>query len=190
MIQIAIFASGSGTNAVNIYKYFKHSDNIKIGLIITDNPSAGILVKAKELLIPTEIVDKEIRNSFKIVDLLNSYNIDFIVLAGYLKLIPSLLLTAYPNKIINIHPSLLPKYGGKGMYGMFVHQEVIKDAASYSGITIHIVNEQYDKGKILVQKSFPLTGINNADKLAKEIHHYEYFYYPITIEAYLKTQFI
>lgn len=190
MINIAIFASGSGTNAVNIYQYFKLSNNIKIGVILSDNPEAGILEKAKYLGIPTEIADKATRNSSKIVEILASYKIDFIVLAGYLKLISPLLLAAYPNRIVNIHPSLLPNYGGKGMYGSHVHEAVIKDAANYSGITVHVVNEQYDKGKILVQKAFSLGGIEDAEKLASEIHQYEYQYFPVTIEAYLATLFI
>jgi len=187
VIKIAIFASGSGTNAVNINEYFNQSSSINIGVIITDNPSAGILEKAKLLSIPTEIVDKEARNSSKIVSLLKQYKIDFVVLAGYLKLIPPVLIKAYPNKIVNIHPALLPNYGGKGMYGMHVHQAVINNKATHSGITIHVVNEQYDKGKILVQKAFSLKGIHNAEQLANEIHQYEYHYYPRVIEAYIKS---
>ena len=189
MIQIAIFASGNGTNAVNIHHYFNSTDKIKIGVVVTDNPAAGIIEKAKALSIPVEIADKEVRNSTKIVDILKQYKVDFIVLAGYLKLIPASLVAAYPGKIVNIHPSLLPNYGGKGMYGMHVHRAVINDAATHSGITIHVVNEQYDKGKILVQKAFSLSGINNAERLAKEIHQYEYRYFPITIEAYIGTLF-
>ena len=187
MIQIAIFASGSGTNAVNIYQYFNQSKNINIGVIITDNPTAGIIEKARQLSIPVEIVDKATRTSTEIVELLDSYAIDFIVLAGYLKLIPPVLIKAYPNKIVNIHPALLPNYGGKGMYGMHVHQAVINNKATHSGITIHVVNEQYDKGKILVQKAFSLKGIHNAEQLANEIHQYEYQYYPRVIEAYIKS---
>jgi phosphoribosylglycinamide formyltransferase-1 len=190
VVKIAIFASGSGTNAVNIYNYFFNSSSIKVGLIVTDNPLAGIIEKAHQLDIPVEIVNKEIRNSNQLVAIMSSYSIDFIVLAGYLKLINPLLLAAFPNKIVNIHPSLLPKYGGKGMFGMHVHQAVIAHDEPRSGITIHIVNEQYDKGKILVQKAFPLTGINNAESLAKSIHQYEYKYYPATIEAYIKSLFI
>lgn len=154
MIKIALFASGSGTNAENIVNYFKNNANIKISLIASNNSEAYVLQRAKKLSVPTLVFNRnDFYKSDKILDYLKQKDIDFIVLAGFLWLIPSNLTKNYVNKIINIHPALLPAYGGKGMYGGKVHESVILNNEKQSGITIHYVNERYDEGKIIFKKN-------------------------------------
>jgi len=150
MIRIAIFASGSGSNAQNITEYFSKNPNISISLILANKPDAYVLKRADNLNIPSFIFsNKELQNTEIVINKLKEFDIDFIVLAGFLLKIPSSLTTAFPNKIINIHPALLPKYGGKGMYGINVHNAVVENKEKESGITIHFVNENYDEGQII-----------------------------------------
>jgi len=184
--KIAIFASGSGSNTENIYDYFKANDKVEISLILTNNSTAKVIERANRLAIPYEIFDREtFYQTTKIVDLLKSKNIDLLVLAGFLWLIPEQLVKAFPNKIINIHPALLPKYGGKGMYGDKVHESVIENKETESGITIHYVNEKYDEGNIIFQAKCEISPTDKPKDLAKKIHGLEYQYFPIVIEKML-----
>lgn len=184
MKKLAIFASGTGSNAAKIIEYFSEpGKQIKISLIVCNNPNAGVLHIASKNFIPTLIINKELffsDNAY--LPQLKQYEIDYIVLAGFLWKIPNKLIAAYPNKIINIHPALLPKYGGKGMYGDNVHKAVIENKETQSGITIHFVNEQYDEGKIIFQTSCNIDKNDTAETLAKKIHVLEHKHYAEVIE--------
>lgn len=182
MIHLVIFASGSGSNAENISNFFKSNNQVKIDLIATNNSKAGVIERAKRLKIPCLVFDKSDFESGKLLKLDAIKNADLIILAGFLLKIPKNFIKAFPNKIINIHPALLPKYGGKGMYGDRVHQSVITNNEKESGISIHYVNENYDEGAVIFQKSFPLDADETPDSLAQKIHQLEYQYFPIVID--------
>jgi phosphoribosylglycinamide formyltransferase-1 len=181
--NIAIFASGAGTNAVNIVRYFSEKQTANIALVVCNNPVAGVLKIAEQNNLPVVILQKEkfFRGDGYVPELKNSA-IDFIVLAGFLWKLPSILINAYRNKIINIHPALLPKHGGKGMYGSFVHEAVISSREQESGITIHFVDEFYDNGKIIFQTTCPVYETDTTETLAKRIHELEYKYFPVVID--------
>ena len=184
--NIAIFASGEGTNAQTIIDYFKSSQKIKIALVVSNKSTANVLNRAKNNNIPTLIIDK---HSFcetnDVIDVLKNANIDLIVLAGFLWMIPVNLVKEFPNKIVNIHPALLPKFGGKGMFGMNVHNAVIKAKEKESGISIHFVNEKYDEGKIIAQHKCEVLENDTTEALANKIHALEYIHFPKTIENLL-----
>jgi len=182
MIKIAIFASGNGSNTQRIYEYFKNNDSVQIELILCNNSNAGVINRCKELKIKYIIFDKFDLNSNKVIDYLKFYRIDFIVLAGFLLLIPGHIIKEFNKKIINIHPALLPKYGGKNMYGMKVHESVINNKEKESGITIHFVNENYDEGDIIFQKSCSIEEKDTSLALSSKIHELEYQYFPKIIE--------
>lgn len=183
MIRIAIFASGSGSNAENIINYFEDNDEISVTLLLTNNSEAGIVKRAKKLNIPILIFTKKNFNeSTQIIDILINQKIDWIILAGFLWLVPSPMISAFPNKIINIHPALLPKYGGKGMWGHFVHEAVVSNKEIESGITIHLVNEKYDEGEILFQAKCDILETDTALEVANKIHELEQQYFPVIIE--------
>ena len=185
MKKIAIFASGSGTNAQNIIEYFldKYDKNI-VDLILSNKPEAYVLERAKNFGIPTIVFTREqLNQTDEIVKLLIVRDIYLIVLAGFLWLIPQNILQAFPNRIINIHPALLPKYGGKGMYGMNVHKTVLENRESESGISIHYVNEEYDKGDIIFQAKCKVESGDTPESLAKRIHALEYEHYPKVVES-------
>ena len=185
--HIAIFASGTGTNAQAIINHFKNSSSVKIALIISNKPDAGVLKITEKENIPSIIIDKEkFFRGNAYVDELKEKKIDFIVLAGFLWKIPSALIKAYPNKIINIHPALLPKYGGKGMYGHHVHETVIVNKEKESGITIHFVDELYDHGSIIFQATCSIDENDTADILAGKIHKLEHENFPRVIEEVVK----
>jgi phosphoribosylglycinamide formyltransferase-1 len=188
-ITIAIFASGAGSNAQKIIDHFRHHPTIKIGLIVCNKEGAGVLLIAKKEAIPFLIIDKErfFRGDAFVADL-QQYHIDFIVLAGFLWKIPVKLIQAYPNKIVNIHPALLPKYGGKGMYGNFVHEAVIAANETESGITIHYVDELYDHGGVVFQASCVIDTSDTPETLAKKIHSLEHLHYPKIIEEVVKLR--
>lgn len=184
--RIAIFASGSGSNAENIYDYFKGNGKVEISLILTNNSNAKVIERAKRLAISYKVFDREMfYQTTKIVDLLKNKQIDLIVLAGFLWLIPERMVKAFPDKIINIHPALLPKYGGKGMYGDKVHETVIANHEKESGITIHFVNERYDDGNIIFQAKCEISPTDKPEDLAKKIHELEYKHFPKVIEKLL-----
>ena len=184
--NIAIFASGEGTNAQTIIDYFKSSKDVKIALIVSNKSTANVLNRAKNNNIATLIIDKHsFSETNDVIDVLKKCNIDLIVLAGFLWMIPANLVKAFPDKIVNIHPSLLPKFGGKGMYGMNVHKAVIAAKEKESGITIHFVNEEYDKGKIISQHACDVLENDSAEDLVKKIHLLEHEFFPKAIERLL-----
>ncbi|MEG0948862.1 MAG: phosphoribosylglycinamide formyltransferase [Bacteroidales bacterium] len=181
--RIAIFASGSGSNAENISEYFAHNEKIEISLIISNKADAFVLERAKKLEIPSAVITgKQMQDAESVLSLLKKQSIDFIVLAGYLLKIPSYLIEAYPQAIVNIHPALLPKFGGKGMYGDNVHQAVVAAAEKESGITIHFVNENYDEGATIFQAFCPVLPEDSYEDVAKKVHALEYAHFPQVIE--------
>lgn len=183
MRNIAIFASGSGTNAENIIKYFSNRNSAKVALVLSNKRDAYVLKRAAKLDIPSLFFDREQFYSLETVsDHLKKFNIDFIVLAGFLWLIPPGILAAFPKGVVNIHPALLPSYGGKGMYGERVHRSVILNGEKESGITIHYVNEIYDNGDIIFQAKCPVLPDDSPDSLAHRIHELEYKHFPVVIE--------
>ena len=184
--NIAIFASGSGTNTENIANYFKTKGLIPINLIVTNKRDAFVLERAKKLGIDSIVIEKEAWNNPQhVLSTLEKYKIDFIVLAGFLLKVPEYLIVEYQNRIINIHPALLPKHGGKGMYGDFVHQAVVDAKDTESGITIHYCNEKYDDGNIIFQATCPVYPSDSAEQVAQKVHQLEYEHYPIVIEKLL-----
>lgn len=188
-ITIAIFASGAGSNAQKIIDHFRDHATIKIGLIVCNKEGAGVLFIAKKENIPFLLIDKErfFRGDAFVTDL-QQYAIDFVILAGFLWKVPVKLIQAYPNKIINIHPALLPKYGGKGMYGNFVHEAVIASNDTESGITIHYVDELYDHGGVIFQARCVVDKSDTAETLAKKIHLLEHAHYPKIIEEVVELR--
>jgi phosphoribosylglycinamide formyltransferase 1 len=184
--KIAIFASGSGTNAENIIRYFNFGKLARVDLVLTNNRNAYVIDRAKQLLVDCRIFDRQtFYHTDEILNLLNTRGIDLIVLAGFLWLVPDNILKSYPGRIINIHPALLPKYGGKGMYGHIVHDAVIQSGDKESGITIHYVNEKYDEGAIIFQARCNVIPGSSADDLAARVHELEYRHYPKVIEKIL-----
>ena len=182
MKRIAILASGSGTNAENIINYFKNSDAISVKLVLSNKKDAKVLERANRLKIPNRSFDKiDFIDTDEVLNLLKE-NADYVILAGFLLKIPAKIIEAFPNKVINIHPALLPKYGGKGMYGMYVHNTVVENKEKETGITIHYVNENYDEGAIIFQKSFEVLESDSAEDIAQKIHQLEYEYFPKVIE--------
>ena len=187
VINIAIFASGAGSNAQQIINYFSASSNIKIALIVCNKPDAGVLKIAENAGITSLLIEKDnFFNGDNYLLELKKKNIDFIVLAGFLWKIPEALIKAYPKKIINIHPALLPKYGGKGMFGHHVHNAVINNQEKESGITIHYVDELYDHGEIIFKAICPINENDTADTLAQKIHLLEHAHYPKVIADVLQ----
>ena len=182
MKKIVLFASGSGSNAEKIVLHFKDKKTTQVVQIFTNNPNAKVVERAKNLKIPTQIFNKNELNEGKVLEKLNNIQPDLIVLAGFLWKFPEHIIKEYSNKIINIHPALLPKYGGKGMYGTNVHQAVLENKEKESGITIHYVNEQYDEGGIIFQQSVNIEDCIFAEEIAEKIHDLEHFYFPDVIE--------
>ncbi len=183
--HVAIFASGAGSNAKKIIEHFKNSALVKIELIVCNKPGAGVLKIAVDANIPVLMVEKKIFENTGYSNELKRHDINVIVLAGFLWKLPSPLINAYPNKIINIHPALLPAFGGKGMYGNAVHTAVINAGEKQSGITIHYVDDKYDHGEIIFQKTCPVSENETAETLAQKIHDLEHTYYPKQIERFL-----
>jgi phosphoribosylglycinamide formyltransferase 1 len=186
MKRLAIFASGSGSNAEKIVEYFAERSDVDVSLIFTNNPMAGVIQRACRLQIPVVFFDKKtFYETGKIPQILQNENIDLIILAGFMLLVPPVLVRAFPNKMINIHPALLPKYGGKGMYGHHVHQAVIGAKETESGITIHYVNEHYDEGNIIFQAKVAIEPTDTVGDLEHKIHKLEHEHYPRVIERIL-----
>ncbi|RYG51629.1 MAG: phosphoribosylglycinamide formyltransferase [Chitinophagaceae bacterium] len=186
MKNIAVFASGTGSNAKKIIEHFKNSPVARVALIVCNKAGAGVINIAGENGVPVLMIEKEqFFHGDAYVPQLLEKQITFIVLAGFLWKIPSKLIESYPEKIINIHPALLPKYGGKGMYGNRVHEAVIEAGDAESGISIHFVNEVYDEGRIIFQVSCPVTKDDNPESLAAKIHALEHAHFPLIIEQLL-----
>ena len=183
MKNIAIFASGSGSNAENIVNYFEGSEVAKISLIVCNKADAYVFERARRLGIPSRLVTrKEMGNQEAVMALMEEFRIDFIVLAGYLVLVPKYLVDAYPRAIVNIHPALIPLHCGKGMYGERVHEDVIRCGDKESGITIHYVNEFFDNGDIIFQATCPVEPGDDAHAVATKVHQLEYAHFPRVIE--------
>ena len=189
MKKIAIFASGSGSNAENIIQYFAQKPQFCVKSVFCNVPDAYVLERAKKYRIPSFVFNREeFRNPDKVFRQLQEQEIDFIVLAGFLWLMPSFITAARPNKIVNTHPALLPAYGGKGMYGHHVHEAVIAAGEKESGITIHYVNDHYDQGAIIFQAKCPVLPTDTPDDLAARVHELEYRYFPQIIEETILKQ--
>jgi phosphoribosylglycinamide formyltransferase-1 len=186
--HIAIFASGAGSNAQKIIEHFRSEDISEVVVIICNNPAAGVLKIAGKENIPSILIDRKKFFEDGYVNELSKYKLDLIVLAGFLWKVPAVLIHAYPDKIVNIHPALLPKYGGKGMYGSNVHAAVINAKEKESGITIHYVDEIYDHGNIIFQAKCKVDDDDTPDSLAGKIHELEHKYYPGVIENILQTK--
>ncbi len=183
MRNIAIFASGSGTNAENIIRYFSNKNSAKVSLVLSNKRQALVMKRAEALNIPAAFFDQtDFYITGKVLGWLESYKIDFIVLAGFLWLVPESLIEKYHGRIINIHPALLPAYGGKGMYGEAVHRSVIANRDRESGITIHYVNKMYDDGDIIFQARCGIDQDDTPESLAEKVHDLEYRYFPGVIE--------
>lgn len=191
MKRIVLFASGSGSNAEKIAEYFADNTDVEISLIVSNNPKAGVIERARRgfgrrLHIPVLLFDRTtFYNTSRITQLLLNQNIDLIVLAGFMWLMPSELVRAFPNKIINIHPALLPKFGGKGMYGHFVHEAVVAARETESGITIHYVNEHYDEGQVIFQARCPVAATDTPDDVARNVQVLEHEHYPRVVAEML-----
>ncbi len=185
--NVAIFVSGSGSNCENIIKYFANSDLLDIVLVLSNRADAYALTRAKKYNIPTCVMGKaDFNDEQKIMPLLKEYNVDFIVLAGFLLMIPNFLVRAYHRRMINLHPALLPKFGGKGMYGMHVHEAVKQSGENETGITIHLIDGNYDKGNTVFQAKVAVEPTDSPDDIANKVHKLEYEYYPKVIEEIAK----
>ena len=193
MKHIAIFASGSGSNAEEIARYFAGQADVQVVLILTNNPQAGVIDRARRGFgcgqhVPVVVFDRPtFRESNRIVALLTAQKIDLIVLAGFMWLVPASLVQAFSGRIVNIHPALLPKFGGKGMFGGHVHQAVVAAGATESGITIHFVNEHYDEGQVVFQATCPVSPTDTPDDVAAKVHALEYAHYPRVVGEVLLT---
>ena len=184
-VKIAVFASGSGSNAENIIRYFEKDDSVEIVSIVSNKACAYVHERSKSLNIPSYTFAKPEFENGEVLKLILKQQIDWIVLAGFLLKIPNNILQAYPNRIINIHPALLPKYGGKGMYGLHVHEAVVANRETESGITIHYVNENYDEGAIIFQAKCEIFPNDSAEEVAAKVHELEYRWFPEVIEEVL-----
>lgn len=188
--NIAIFASGNGSNAENIYRFFQKSSDISVVLICSNNKGAYVVRRAEKLQIPLFLFTKQgFENFFELKKVLEAKEIDFIILAGFLLKIPKKILEHYPDKIINIHPALLPKYGGKGMYGNIVHKAVLENKEVESGITIHFVNSEYDDGEIIFQAKCKVKKDDSVESLVKKVQKLERDFFPKIIEGVIKNTY-
>ncbi|CDF81117.1 phosphoribosylglycinamide formyltransferase [Formosa agariphila KMM 3901] len=187
MKRIVIFASGSGSNAENLINYFKTKADASVTLVLTNNPQAKVLDRCKKLEISALSFNRiAFTKTNDVLNILHSANPDLIVLAGFLWKFPETILNAFPNKVINVHPALLPKFGGKGMYGMNVHDAVVTNKETETGITIHYVNENYDEGTTIFQATCPVLATDTAEDVANKIHELEMEHFPIVVEKLLK----
>ena len=188
--NIAIFVSGGGTNCENLIRYFKDSEKVNCALVVSNKADAYALVRAERLGVPSRVVSREqLKDSAVVMPILQEFSIDFIVLAGFLPLIPDYLLDAYPRRIINIHPALLPKYGGKGMWGHHVHEAVKAAGETETGMTVHWVTPVCDSGEIIAQFSTPLLPTDTADDIAEKEHQLEMQHFPHVVEQVIDEIF-
>lgn len=182
MKKILLFASGSGTNAENIILHFNKTNTARVVAVFSNNPNAMVLERAKNLNVDTFVFSREDLSAEIVLDKVDDFQPDLIVLAGFLWKFPQNIIEVYPNKIINIHPALLPKYGGKGMYGMNVHRAILQNKESETGITIHYIDEHYDEGDIIFQKSVSVEECVSAEEIAEKVHGLEHEFFPQVIE--------
>ncbi|NNK82654.1 MAG: phosphoribosylglycinamide formyltransferase [Flavobacteriaceae bacterium] len=186
MKRIVIFASGSGTNAENLIRFFQNNNNVEVIKVLSNNPHAKVLDRAKNLNISALSFNRiAFSKTNHVLDILKKHKPDLIILAGFLWKIPESFIKAFPNKIINIHPALLPKFGGKGMYGMHVHNAVVESKENETGITIHFVNENYDQGAIIFQAKCNVLKSDSAEEVATKIHELEMEHFPKVVESLL-----
>jgi phosphoribosylglycinamide formyltransferase-1 len=188
MIKIVIFASGSGTNAENIIRYFQATKSASVEAVFTNKADAQVIQRAEKYQVPSQVFTKNDLETGKVLQEINAIQPDLIVLAGFLLKFPESIVEEYPDKIINIHPALLPKYGGKGMYGMHVHRAVVENKESKTGITIHYVNENYDEGNIIFQKEVTVLISDTPEVVAAKIHELEQDHFPAVIEKLLTNR--
>lgn len=184
MINIAVFASGEGTNAENLFKYYAGNTGVKIKLVVSNNENAGVIRRAEAYKKNVQLISKAALYNYtdQIIDFLKTEKVDMLVLAGFLLKVPEALIRAYPDRIINIHPALLPKFGGKGMYGMHVHRAVIEAGEKESGITVHYVNEEYDKGRSILQVKCLVESGETPESLSAKIQELEHHYFPKAVD--------
>ena len=183
MRNIAVFASGSGTNAEKIFEKFQSHAKARVAMLLTNRPEAGVLARAKRFDVPTHVFNKQaLADTDQLLDLLQHQKMDLIVLAGFLLKVPERLISAFPDRIVNIHPALLPAYGGAGMYGRHVHEAVLAAGETETGISIHYVNEHYDEGRIILQVSCPVLPDDTPETVAARVHQLEHQYYPEVVE--------
>lgn len=188
MTNIAIFASGTGSNARKIIEHFKNSPDIRVALVVSNKKDAGVLEIAREHGIPTQVIDRQMfYETEDLLGILKKHKIKFIVLAGFLWLVPSYLVKTFEKKMVNIHPALLPKFGGKGMYGMRVHEAVKENGEIETGITIHWLNEHYDEGAVVFQASCPVSPDDTSAGIARKVQELEHKYFPVVIEKLVKS---
>jgi len=186
MKNIAILASGNGSNAQKITEYLKDHGEIRVSLVITNKTDAYVLERARQLGVPSVVLNaKEFKEAKTVLKVLKEYKIDYLILAGFLLLVPEGIIQRFPDRILNIHPALLPKFGGKGMYGHHVHKAVIEAAEPESGISIHLVNERFDEGNVIFQAKCPVFQDDTPDTLASRIHELEHKHFPKIIESYI-----
>jgi phosphoribosylglycinamide formyltransferase-1 len=188
MKNLVLLASGSGSNVENIISHFKNNPAINVSCVLTNKSNAGVLDRCNRLSIPAFYFNKHAFATGEVLNYLKSVNPDLIILAGFLKKIPKAWINVFPNKIINIHPALLPKYGGKGMYGEYVHRAVKNSQDVETGITIHHVNENYDEGNIIFQARTKVSPEDTVAQIAQKVHKLEYEHYPQVIENLLKDE--
>ncbi len=186
--RLAVFASGSGTNAENLIEHFNKSFDKQVVLVLSNNPGAYVIRRAVRLGVPARVFSREDLKEGRVLALLREYSVDFVVLAGFLWLVPPDIIGAYRNRIVNIHPALLPGYGGKGMYGHHVHEAVLASGDKESGITIHYVNEKYDSGDIIFQARCPVMPDDTPESLQERVHALEYEHFPRVVEMLLDRE--
>jgi len=188
--NVAIFASGNGTNCENIIKHFAGSEEVKIKFVLSNRSSAFALVRAQQLGVETIVVDSiQLKDESTMMDILQSHSIDYIILAGFLPIVPSYIVNSFPNHIVNIHPSLLPKFGGKGMWGHHVHEAVKAAGEAETGITIHFVNDECDSGTIIKQFKVSLSPDDTAEDIEEKVHNLEMTHFPKVLECIFSNKF-
>lgn len=187
--RLSLWASGSGTNVENIIKYFKDNQSIEVSHIIVSHKDAKVIQRAISFDVPYHVISKtQLNDPNYIIPLLHNYKTDYLILAGFIWKIPSFLIDTYPDKILNIHPALLPDFGGKGMYGSKVHESVKESGRKESGITIHYVNEKYDDGDIIFQEKCDIEGSDSPSDIQEKVQELEYKYYPKVIESVINKE--
>lgn len=187
MIQLAVWASGSGSNAENMVHYFGNSDDVRVALIMTNNAEAGVIARAERLGVPCQVfTNAQFKEGAPVLAAMQAAKIDWVVLGGFLRLVPEVVIDAYPGRILNIHPALLPKFGGKGMYGHRVHEAVVEAGEQESGITIHEVNARYDEGKVLFQASCPVEAGDTAEIVEQKVRALEQKYFPEVVGSVVR----
>lgn len=187
--KLAVFASGNGSNAENLVRYFRENDcGVEVSVIVCNKAGAGVIARAERLGVPVRVMPaSEMRDASRMLPVMDEFKIDAIILAGFLLMVPDFLLERYADRIVNIHPSLLPKYGGKGMYGHHVHEAVVAAGEKETGITVHVVTEQCDGGRILFQARVPLSEDDTVESVEAKIHVLEQAHFPHAVREYLET---